>query len=153
MMRLIMILSLIVISARAYGADDSALHGLWLASEKQDIVVKIENCDETLCGRIVWLNQKKSQKSPEICGQKVIWGFQKSDLPGHWDNGTIYRANKNETYKGEIKMIDPDHLNLRGYIGIPLFGETHKFVKVDEKDYPACEILPATATAPESQDN
>lgn len=139
MKRLLFLFFLMVSPGAANASDDIA--GFWLASEKQDIVVKIENCGSDVCGHIVWLNERRAQKSPELCGQKVMWGFQKSDLPGYWEGGTVFRPNKGETYKGQISLTGPGHLTLRGYIGIPLFGESHKFIRVEEADYQPCAAI------------
>ena len=46
------------------------------------------------------------------------------DGDGAWSGGFIYDPNSGKTYRGKIKLTDPDTLRLRGYIGISLLGRT-----------------------------
>lgn len=43
-------------------------------------------------------------------------------------NGTLYDPKSGKTYHGAIKL-DGSRLELRGYVGIPLFGETQTWTR------------------------
>jgi uncharacterized protein (DUF2147 family) len=42
---------------------------------------------------------------------------------GAWDDGKIYDPYSGKTYSSTLKLKD-DKLNIRGYIGVSLFGRT-----------------------------
>ena len=48
---------------------------------------------------------------------------------GHWSGGTIYDATSGKTYSCQAEIVD-GKMRLRGYLGVPLFGETIVFIRV-----------------------
>lgn len=120
--------------------------GLWLTA-KQDTAVRIEQCGEALCGHIAWIHPAEEQVTPNgepLCGQKVLWGFERSSVePGLWHGGHIYRADKDKKYSGRIRLLDTDTIKLRGYIGLPFLGKSYKLKRVREADYPSCDATAA----------
>ncbi len=116
-------------------ADD--ILGKWL-TEKGDAVVQIfKTTDGKYAGKIIWLkepldehgqpkkdiyNPKPELRSRPIMNLVFMGGFEFSD--GDWKNGIIYDAESGNTYKAKISMPDVNTLNLRGYIGSPVFGRT-----------------------------
>jgi len=132
------------LAATAAGGDgnNEAPTGLWL-TEKKDTVVRIERCGGELCGYITWIHPDEEQVTPDgepMCGQKVLWGFERSSSkPGLWQGGHIYRADKDKEYSGRLHLRDDGTLRLRGYIGLPFLGKSYTLSRVQESDYPACE--------------
>lgn len=47
-----------------------------------------------------------------------------SENNDEWKGGTLYDPGSGKTYKGQLRLIDEDHLELRGYIGIAAFGRS-----------------------------
>jgi len=47
---------------------------------------------------------------------------------GKWVDGEIYDPNSGKTYSGQI-TLKGDRLNVRGYIGTPVFGKTLIFMR------------------------
>jgi uncharacterized protein (DUF2147 family) len=41
-----------------------------------------------------------------------------------WGKGSLYDPKSGKSYRGKIHLAAPGRLELRGYIGIPLFGRT-----------------------------
>jgi uncharacterized protein (DUF2147 family) len=41
-----------------------------------------------------------------------------------WENGTIYDPENGSTYSCEINMTDENTLDVRGFIGLSVFGRT-----------------------------
>jgi uncharacterized protein (DUF2147 family) len=59
-------------------------------------------------------------------------GFEyKGDLT--WEKGTIYDAENGSNYLCTIKMTDNNTLDVRGYIGVALFGRTDVWKRVELK--------------------
>jgi uncharacterized protein (DUF2147 family) len=41
-----------------------------------------------------------------------------------WEDGTIYDPENGKTYRCKITLESPNRLNVRGFVGISLFGRT-----------------------------
>jgi uncharacterized protein (DUF2147 family) len=41
-----------------------------------------------------------------------------------WDKGRIYDPESGKTYKSKMTLAAPNRLEIRGYVGIPLFGRS-----------------------------
>ncbi len=139
----------VVMSAAAKAADIS---GLWL-NDDHDAAIEIGSCGNVRCGRIVWLkepldaagkpahdanNPDEALKSRALCGLQVMSGLAlQSD--GTWDNGRGYDPDSGKSYTLSAELKGPDTLDLRGYIGIKLMGETEMMTRAS-KDLPRCKV-------------
>ena len=130
-------------------AQDSDLTGLWL-TKKKDTVVKIEQCGDSLCGKIHWLahdvvqkdsaNPDKSLRERSLCGIEVLWGFEQNENnPDLWEYGKIYKADDGKIFNASLRLISKDKLKLRGYIGLPVFGKSHILSRTIQDEYQACQ--------------
>jgi uncharacterized protein (DUF2147 family) len=135
----------------AAAAGANAVTGRWL-TQNGHAVIEIAPCGGSICGRIDWLYQPirhgaparddsdpdRSRRRQPLCGLVMLWHFapDPSD-PRHWQDGYIYDPESGDTYHAEITVVDPDHLHLRGYVGIPLFGETQTWTRV-APGHPVC---------------
>jgi uncharacterized protein (DUF2147 family) len=127
----------------AFGTGLSDILGVW-KTETGEAKVEIFMCGAKICGRIIWLknpvytdsrdgevgapvidrkNHDPALKSRPVLGLRILEGFT---LEGEntWANGTCYDPKNGKTYRGKINLKATDRLELRGYIGIPLFGRT-----------------------------
>ena len=116
--------------------------GLWEAGESH---IEIYECGELLCGRIAALDEpldaegkpKIDDKNPDpalkgrpILGMDLIAGFsRKSDE--RWVGGTIYDPRDGETYKCRMTLQDDGTLEVRGYVGLSLFGKTVVWTRIE----------------------
>jgi len=66
-------------------------------------------------------NEVENLRKRTIKELVILSNFTFSD--GTWSRGTIYDPNNGKTYSCTIKLKD-DKLEIRGYIGISLFGRT-----------------------------
>ena len=119
---------LIAVAARA----ETPL-GLWETGESH---IEIYHCGELLCGRITALdepldkdgNPKLDENNPAlrtrpILGMDLIADFsRKSDR--QWVKGRIYDPRDGKTYKCKMTLQDDGTLEVRGYVGLSLFGKT-----------------------------
>jgi uncharacterized protein (DUF2147 family) len=134
---------LLLMAATAFGADSSDILGIW-TTEKDEAKVEIFPCGEKICGKIIWLkdplytdsrngefgtplldhnNPDPALRKRPILGLQILTGFTPAS-GNNWVNGTCYDPKSGNTYRGKIHLASPDRLELRGYIGIPLFGRT-----------------------------
>lgn len=126
-------------SAIAQSADD--VLGLWLTDDgKARIEIYKENGKYS--GKIVWLKEPNNsdgspkldvenpdtelQKKP-IIGLKLVTGFTFND--NQWEGGDIYDPENGKTYSCRMRLKS-GKLEVRGYIGAPMFGRTVVWTKV-----------------------
>ncbi len=132
---------LTAVAARA-GDSDSVL-GRWLTPEGRS-TIEIFTCGSKLCGKIVALKNplytdpsqgpvgtpKVDRKNPDpnlrkrpLLELRLLEGFV-STGKGTWGNSSIYDPDSGQTYRCKMKLASPKQLEIRGYIGISLFGRT-----------------------------
>lgn len=129
-------------AASAQGA--SAL-GKWM-TESGSAQVQIKTCGDRLCGEIVWLkeplndqgqpkrdirNEKEELRGRPLLGLNMLEGFMPAGDPGKWDGGFIYNPEDGKTYKSTMTLESEKTLRVRGYVGVPLFGKTQVWSRVD----------------------
>ncbi|NHO31109.1 DUF2147 domain-containing protein [Acetobacter fallax] len=134
---------LFLASGLAYADPDTKAPGLpasgpefgyWL-SEKHDGVFHVARCGDAICGTLVGLQYKPSEPVPvskdgkSECGLVMLTDFKPmSDDPGRWA-GRILDPDTGNVYHAQIWSPHPDVLKLRGYIMIPIFGETQTWTR------------------------
>jgi uncharacterized protein (DUF2147 family) len=116
--------------------------GVWLIDAK--VAVQIFDCEDLLCGRILWLqiprdplgqlNRDKKNPDPalrqrRLCGLTILWGLRPTG-PDRWEGGWFYNPNDGKTYRASAQMRSADLIITRIYLGIPLFGETKTLFRV-----------------------
>lgn len=140
----LIVLCLVGTAAAAFSADADSVLGLWYNQEK-DARVEIYKCGDKYCGKVEWMkfpnypddskegapgtpkldnnNPDESQRKNPRLGLVIVKDM--SYAGGEkWDGGKIYDPKSGKTYSGKMTMTDPETLDLRGYVGISLFGKT-----------------------------
>ncbi len=126
--------------------ESDAILGVW-ESGSGKARVKIDKAGEKFTGRIVWLrepnndegkpktdknNPDEKLRSTPLLGYRLLRDFQyKGDKT--WEEGTIYDPENGSTYSCTIKMTDENTLDVRGFIGVSLFGRTDVWKRVQLK--------------------
>lgn len=120
--------------------------GLW-NTEKNDAQVEIASCGEQLCGNIVWLedpvddqgeplvdrlNPDESKQDRPIVGLQIVWDMEPRGNGKVWENGSVYDPETGKTYQARITLKGNDRLDLRGFVGTPMFGRTSTWTRADE---------------------
>ena len=116
--------------------------GLWEAGESH---IEIYQCGELLCGRIAALDEpldaegkpKIDDRNPDpalkgrpMLGMDLIADFsRKSDK--RWVGGSIYDPRDGKTYKCRMTLQDDGTLEVRGYVGLSLFGKTVVWTRIE----------------------
>ncbi len=121
--------------------------GLWKTIDDNDGTAKAEiRIVETagvLSGKIEKvLDPKASQdavcekctddrKGRTIVGLEIIRGVKKTDGKEVWEGGTIVDSTSGTIYKTRMTPIDGGKkLEMRGYVGAPLFGRTQTWIRI-----------------------
>ncbi|BCS52671.1 DUF2147 domain-containing protein [Geobacter sp. SVR] len=106
-------------------------------------------CDEKICGKIVWLKEpvyldskegpvgtaKVDQKNPDpALRNRPILGLEvmKHVAPAGedmWEGGACYDPQSGKSYKCKMTLVPPDRLEMRGFVGISLFGRDYVLVR------------------------
>ena len=122
-------------------ADD--ITGIWLIPGKESAKIEIYKAGEKYYGKIAWLkypeengkpkvdsnNPDKTKRGRQIIGLVILRGF-KFDGSDEWEDGKIYDPESDKTYSGNLSLKN-DKLNVRGYVGISLFGRTETWQRAD----------------------
>ncbi|GBQ91863.1 hypothetical protein AA13595_3203 [Gluconacetobacter johannae DSM 13595] len=118
--------------------------GLW-ETQEHDGVFEVKSCgDGQICGRLVGMRYTgevpKAKDGGSECGLLMLTGFTPdSDRAGRW-NGHILDPDTGRVYHAQIWSPREGVLKLRGYIGIPLFGETHTWTRYTGTIGPRCQM-------------
>lgn len=132
--RIILYLTFICNTAIAQTGDE--IIGCWLTTEKDAIfcIFKLNNVyygklDWTPADGIDYHNPDPALRKTSIIGRTTIKNlvFNGKDA---WTGGSIYNGSNGKTYSCRLKLIDHDHLDLHGYIGIPLLGRSVIWTRV-----------------------
>ncbi len=109
--------------------------GLWDTGSSR---VEIYPCGDRLCGRVAELdepldengnprldvnNPDEALRSRPILGMDLIAGFVPKG-EGKWKDGTIYDPRDGKTYQCVMSLKPDGTLEVRGYVGLALFGKT-----------------------------
>jgi len=136
---------LLVLAVRSSPALAADPEGVWLTADK-DAALTITTCGGQLCGRIIWLESatdrsgslRRDQHNPDpakraqrICGLLVINDLKPSG-PDTWD-GKVYDPENGKTYNGTIVVLSDQALKLRAYIGLPIFGRSQTWTRVNSQ--------------------
>ena len=140
----ILVMSIMAAATAAHAASGDDILGVWNNAEK-DAKIEIFKCNGKYCGKIVFAkepnypadskkgtpstprldgkNPDRAKKSRPIIGLQIVNDFI-FDEKGVWKDGSVYDPKNGKTYRGKITLVSPNKLNLRGFVGIPLFGRT-----------------------------
>ena len=131
------------VSAVAAKAQQPEVLGRWLTENRRG-VIEIYPCGDKLCGKLVWLIEPIRHGAPAIddknpqpelrqrllCGMEMLGGFRPVE-PLRWGDGWIYDPDSGKTYRATRSLQNANVLKLRGYVGIPLFGESQSWTRTD----------------------
>jgi uncharacterized protein (DUF2147 family) len=127
----------------SYSQSGDAINGIWWTQEK-DSKVQIYKSGNQYFGKIVWArdpndkegkpkidknNPDPAQKTRPIMGMVFLKNFQfKGD--DVYKEGEIYDPRNGKTYSCKMTLKGKE-IDVRGYIGSPMFGKTVTFTRVE----------------------
>lgn len=119
-------------------AQSDAIIGEWYNQEKDAVINITKSENNTFQGQIVWmlnpndengnpktdpLNPEEELRSRSRMGMTIMYNFE-FDGENVWDEGEIYDPKSGNTYSGTMTLTSENKLDLRGYVGLPIFGRT-----------------------------
>lgn len=140
--KLLTVAAMFELLAITAAAADPSLSGYWKDSDGE-VIVDIQPCGDAVCGKVAWLrlpngpdgkalldyrNPDPSLRSRPVCGLQVITGMKKQD-DGTFGGGSVYVSDLGLEFKGKATQIDNDRMEVRGYVGISLFGQTEVWTR------------------------
>ena len=128
--------------AALFAQDPDMVKGVWL-NDAKDARVEIYKTGDKYFGKIVWAqnmyeadgktlkkdnkNSNDQLKNRTILNMVILSGFTYND--GEWTGGEIYDPKSGKTYSSKMK-IKGTTLEVRGYVGSPMFGKTRTWTRV-----------------------
>lgn len=140
----VLLTAVLLVTATLHAADTKGVTGLW-NTEDNESKLEFFTCRDKICVRIAWLKEpnytdakegpigtpKVDLNNPDpalrnrpMLGLQIMEGFTATGND-RWENGIIYDPDNGKTYRGKLHLVSPNKLELRGYIGISLFGSTY----------------------------
>ena len=137
-----------VIFSLAHAAIVSSPIGYWkiiddVSGKPKSIIQIWKTPDQLLMGKVVKVFSKTGQLQPAICthcagnqhnqpvvGMLVLTGLKAKEQ--QWDGGKILDPDNGKTYRCALHISESGKkLNVHGYIGLPLFGRSQTWERVD----------------------
>ena len=144
-LRIVFVGSLFFILSLGVPAWGEGVVGTW-ATDGDKSHVEIAPCGLKFCGIIVWLkepldddgklrrddnNPNKFLRDRSIVGLPLLANFVASTEGNAWEDGTIYILEDGKTYSCTLTLLDTETLKVRGYVGLPMFGKTQNWNRVN----------------------
>lgn len=109
-------------------------------------IIQIWEAENTLHGKIYKIHPRPGVNPHELCtackgvkhnkpilGMAIMENMQKStETASLWNNGNILDPKNGKTYHCSMQLSESGQkLNVRGYIGLPLFGRSQTWYRVN----------------------
>ncbi len=143
--------------------NQNTVFGVWetarVPEEGEDVVAHIKvypckNNSRNACGKIVWSereidprtgkpaldsqNSEESLRSRPILCLEIMTDFKPTGEANTYDDGEIYSSKTGKTYSGEMKLVSPNKLSLRGSVLLGLIGRTTTWKRVTNPKEDRC---------------
>jgi len=134
----------LALTTACYAAGGDDILGVWNNAEK-DAKIEMFKCGDKYCGKIIWMkepnypagstegtpgtprldnhNPDPAHRTRPIFGLQIVHNFVFAG-DNLWKGGKVYDPKNGKTYSGKLTIVSPTQLDLRGYVGISLFGRT-----------------------------
>ena len=125
----------------AFAQQATAISGIWFNEEK-DGKVEIYEQGGKYFGKLIWLknsvdpdgrtplkdakNKDTTLRSRPLLNAVILENFTFKE--GKWTGGQVYDPKSGKTYSSEMKLAG-EKLEIRGYVGSPVFGRTSVFTR------------------------
>ncbi|WP_221269254.1 DUF2147 domain-containing protein [Mucilaginibacter sp. X5P1] len=143
LIRLMLVMLTLVTVNIAAKAQTDQIEGLWYNDVKSGKILITREKDGKFYGKVVWLKEPLKNGKPKVdelnedeklrgrprLGLPVLYGFVK-DGDNKYTDGKIYDPNNGKTYSCNI-TFKGNKLDIRGYIGISLFGRTTTWTRAE----------------------
>jgi uncharacterized protein (DUF2147 family) len=69
------------------------------------------------------LNPDPALRSRSLKGTVILSGLKWNSEARRWEGASLYDSSSGRTYSAYVSLVD-EHMELRGYLGVPLLGQT-----------------------------
>jgi len=139
----------LALAASAVSAQATSPVGVWKtiddATKKEKSLVRIVESGGVYSGRVekiidpdapkdaVCKDCTDDRKDKPILGMTIIRNMKQSaDDKAVYDGGEILDPKDGKVYKSKLKLIEGgSKLDVRGYVGVPLFGKTQTWLRAE----------------------
>lgn len=136
---------LFLVSAPFASANDAHDYtGFWW-NEARDGIFELRLTDDGIEGITRWgkiLRRDEKNPDPALRDRLLkdvlfLWGFTYDKKRNRWRDGKVYDPDSGKTYDAKMQLEkDGNILKMRGYLGVPMFGRTARFDRVQGKETP-----------------
>jgi uncharacterized protein (DUF2147 family) len=133
---LLMALIAVAINTNAQTSADAIL-GEWLTQAKDGKILIYKQGNQYF-GKIIGGNSTSTndEKNPDekqrglpLMGKVILTKFVFNGK-SKWEDGEIYDPNNGKTYSCIIKLKNVNEMEVRGYVGISMFGRTELWTRI-----------------------
>ncbi len=122
---LIAVLIYTLFSFKNVSTDESEkIVGIWF-TENNSSKIQIYKIEHQYFGKIIWLSTKNEEelKVKPTLGYQIFrkFNYESKNL---WSGGQVSDPKSGMTVSGKMTLKDEQTLNVRGYLGTPMFGRT-----------------------------
>ena len=142
---LLFVLSMQVSSAEP--PQPGPIDGVWLDQDKGGYIQITRQGDNLFQGRIagsVAGTVENDVKNPDpalrnrtLLGQRIIRDLR---CDAELCLGSIYNPRDGRMYSARVRLLEPDVLEVRGFIGTPLLGQSQRWTRVKDKKAPGLRV-------------
>ena len=137
---LLFLCCLLFSASMAFGQSADKIVGIWVPAKGTSQVRIFKATNGKYYGKVEWLKEDKDKldvNNPDVkMRDKKIWGlmilkdFSYNTQKNRWEGGTVYDPDNGKTYHLKL-TLSPDgrKLDVRGYIGTPLFGRSQTWMR------------------------
>ena len=130
-------IALLLVFLISYTANSQSIFGKWNSFDEEtneiESVIEVYEKDGKAYAKIIEITDPErktatcdkctgSKKDQPILGMEILSGLKKNE--DEWSGGKILDPKNGKVYKCYIKLVEPNKLKLRGYIGFSLLGRT-----------------------------
>ena len=124
-------------------AAEPDIIGRWMTKD-HDGVFEISHCGQEICGHLVGLRYEtempRDKRGEVECNLPMLNGFTPdADTPGP-GNGRVTDPDTGHVYHAKLWVSQSGDLKLRGFVAVPLFGETETWSRYTGTIGPACKL-------------
>ena len=134
---LISLMSVRFAYAQSANTQADAILGEWVNAEG-DAKFRIYVRDNKYFGSILWGTGRETKdvhnpdaklRDRELTGLTILNNFV-YEGKNVWTDGSIYDPNDGKTYSCKLTLKSADKLDVRGYLGVSLFGRTETWTRI-----------------------
>ncbi len=106
--------------------------GIWFTDDKTSKIQIYKN-ESQYFGKIIWMASKASKEELKVKPKVGYQIFRKFTFEGKnvWSGGQVSDPRSGMTVSGKMTLKDENTLNVRGYVGTPMFGKTVVLLRVE----------------------